>query len=128
AGQETAGGRRVNRTVVVFDLDRDRRKRLAEVIREVGAEPLEANAQAVLRVSRKAAAVVAAGEEGVEVLTRLALDRPQLPRISVVDGSLPPDYLLGVIERAHPWAVIPDPFEPQRLAAALRDALSATTE
>ena len=118
----------MSRTVVVFDVDRERRKRLAEVVRETGAEPLEANAQAILRVSRKASAVVAAGEEGVEVLARLALDRPQLPRISVVDGSLPPDYLLGVIERAHPWAVVPDPFDPQRLMSTLRDALAGTTE
>jgi len=114
--------------VLVFDLDRDRRHRLVETLRELGTEPLEANAQAVLRVSRRAALVVAAGEEGVEVLARLALDRPQLPRIAVIDRALPNDYLYGVIERAHPWALVADPFEPERLGAVVADALSATAE
>ena len=57
------------------------------------------------------------------VAQTLALDRPQLPRISVVDGSLPSDYLYGLVDSAHPWAVVPDPFDPERLAQVVRDAL-----
>jgi diguanylate cyclase (GGDEF)-like protein len=116
------------RTVVVFDVDRERRKELAQAVRDLGADPLEANASAILRVSRKASLVIAAGEEGVEVLARLSLDRPHLPRIALVDRSLPQDYLLGVIERAHPWALLLDPVEPERFAASVRDALASTSE
>jgi diguanylate cyclase (GGDEF)-like protein len=114
--------------VLCFDLDPLRLGRLLEAVREVGGDPVEAGQKAVHRLARAAQVVLAGGEEGVELLARLAIDRPSLLRVVVVDGQLPPAELLSVIDRAHPWAVIPDPFEPQRLHAALRDALATSTE
>jgi diguanylate cyclase (GGDEF)-like protein len=118
----------VSRKVLCFDDDPVRLARVGEAVREAGAEPVEAGRLAVHRLARAAHVVVAGGEEGVELLARLALDRPSLPRIAVVEAGLLPEGVLGVVERAHPWAIVTDPLEGGRLVAALRDALASVAE
>ena len=114
--------------VVCFDLDPQRLGRMMEAVREAGGDPVEAGHKAVHRLARAAQAVLAGGEEGIELLARLALDRPSLPRIAVVEAALTSAELLGVVERTHPWALFTDPFESPRLEAAVRDALAASME
>ena len=114
--------------VVCFDLDPQRLGRMMEAVREAGGEPVEAGQKAVHRLARAAQVVLAGGEEGVDLLARLALDRPSLPRVAVVEGALTAAELLGVVERTHPWALLTDPFESPRLAAAIRDALAISSE
>ena len=118
----------MSRKVLCFDDDKARLERVSEAIREAGAEPVAAGRLAVHRLARASHVVIGCGEEGVELLSRLALDRPSLPRIVVVERNLPPDVVLAIVERAHPWAIVTDPLEGGRLVAALRDALASVAE
>jgi diguanylate cyclase (GGDEF)-like protein len=118
----------VKTQVMCFDLDPERLGRILDAVRDLGADPVEVGPQTAVRLARRAAVVIAAGEDGMELLARLALDRPQQPRIAIVDGRLPPDDLFAVIERVHPWAVVPDPFVPARLQAVLGDALAGSAD
>ncbi|HZS37539.1 MAG TPA: GGDEF domain-containing protein [Polyangia bacterium] len=121
----------MSRKVLILDGDAARRAQLAETVRELGAEPLEAEApgRAASRLLREAQVVVGAGDDGVEFLARLALDRPSLPRIALLAGELDAGELVALVERVHPWAVVPGSLDARaRLQSALRDALAASPE
>jgi diguanylate cyclase (GGDEF)-like protein len=114
--------------VVCFDVDRVRRQRIVEVVREVGAEPLESATGTVFGLVRRASVAIAAGEAGLDVLARLALDRPQLARIAIVDAGASAEELFQLVDRIHPFSLLPDPFDADRLGAILRDALAGAVE
>src|SRR5262249_30173457 len=56
---------------------------------------------------------------------RVALDRPALPRLALLEPGVGERSLLAVVERVHPWAIVAD---VTRLGPPLRDALAATRE
>jgi diguanylate cyclase (GGDEF)-like protein len=118
----------MSKRVVLCDDNRERLARLVLAVREAGGEPVEAARAQVLRLCRGAQAIVAAGEEGLEALARLALDRPMLPRLALVDPALSREGLLALVERIHPFALLPEPLDRARLTAALLDALTSTAE
>jgi diguanylate cyclase (GGDEF)-like protein len=113
------------RKVLVYDSDARSLERLCEVVRAESAEPLIAGVHTALKLSRSADVALATGDDGVDLLARIALDRPALPRIAMLPPLLGEAALLAVIERVHPWAIV---SSPSRLAAPLRDALAATSE
>jgi diguanylate cyclase (GGDEF)-like protein len=113
------------RKVLVYDADARSVERLCEVVRSEGAEPLIAGVHTALKLSRSADVALAAGDDGVDLLARIALDRPAMPRIAMLPPLIGEATLLAVIERVHPWAIV---SSLSRLAAPLRDALAATPE
>lgn len=113
------------RKVLVYDADPRRMTKLCEAVRAEGAEPVPAAADSAARLARAVQVAVAAGDDGIEVLARLALDRPSLPRLALLSPGLGEGALYTVIERVHPWAVVHD---LSRLGPPLRDALAATHE
>lgn len=118
----------VSRRVVVCGGKRAQLARLAEVVHQIGAEPLEAGPSQASRLSRSAQVIVGVGEEGLDLLARLALDRPHLLRIALVPPGLGEADLYQLVERVHPFALVPEPLDEARLAAALREALANSSE
>lgn len=117
----------MSRKVLCVHADAAVRARLAELARDAGGEAVEAEPRAALKRSRGAQVALAGGEAGLDVLARLALDRPAMPRIAVVETS-DAETLLAAVERVHPWALVPLPLDLPRLTGALRDALACVLE
>jgi diguanylate cyclase (GGDEF)-like protein len=86
------------RRVLVYDSDGRRLERLCEAVRAEGAEPVPVASfdTAALRMARTVQVALAAGEDGVDVLACVALDRPGLA-VSLVLVDL--DDLRGINDR-----------------------------
>src|SRR5262245_11029126 len=97
--------------VLCVEADPEALSRLMDAVTQAEVEPLGATSRAqAIRLAASAAVVVASGEEGLEALARLALDRPALIRLALVDVS-DPTQLLSLIDRVHPWTVVPRPLD-----------------
>jgi diguanylate cyclase (GGDEF)-like protein len=97
----------------------------AAAAREAGADPLEAGtARVARRLSRRAHVAIGGGDVGLDGLATLALDRPSIPRIAVVETDAV-DQILEVVERVHPWAIV---REPANLVGTVYDALAEAAE
>jgi diguanylate cyclase (GGDEF)-like protein len=117
----------VTRIVACIDSDADRRGLIMRAARAAGGDAIALAGLTALEPSRNAAVAIGAGEEGIEVLARLAVDRPLSPRIAVVDELPGLVEMLTLIDRVHPWAVITDATDSERLQAAVRSALTFVT-
>jgi diguanylate cyclase (GGDEF)-like protein len=112
------------RKVLIFDERPERLQLITEVVRSLDAEPLDLKGRPLAPLARGAtAAVISGSETGLELLQRLSFDHPSVARLAVLDDGVGPVQMLQVVERAHPWAMLPSPIERARLTAALREAL-----
>ncbi|HUS67563.1 MAG TPA: GGDEF domain-containing protein [Kofleriaceae bacterium] len=118
----------MSRAVLCVHSNPEALQQVIDAVREAGADPIEAQPQTALRLSRAASVVVAAGDGGLDLLARLALDRPGLPRVALIDAMLSPSEIIAVVDRFHPFAILPEPLDPVRLTAVLRDALAGSLE
>jgi diguanylate cyclase (GGDEF)-like protein len=88
--------------VLILDGDAARIGRLARVVTDLGAEPLEVTStEAALRVAASADLALLAGSDGLEALRALSWAHPALPRITVVGPAAGADLAeLGTAVRA----------------------------
>jgi diguanylate cyclase (GGDEF)-like protein len=116
------------RRVLLFDTDVGRLAGLAESVHAIDAEPLIVSSMPPAALARGAAAVVAAEEEGHDLLARLLLDYPSLPRIAVVGRDASVTDLIAIVERVRPFAIVPTPLERGRLESTLREIFISHSE
>jgi diguanylate cyclase (GGDEF)-like protein len=114
----------MTRTVLCVHEAADTRALFADAVRAEGGVALETDPAGAHALLGEAEVILAGDQPDFVLGARLAAERPAAPRIITVPAGLAAGDWMELVTRVHPWAVLDEPIELERLAALVRQALA----